>query len=106
MALSYSYSGYTKLASPSWISGENVSLVLQNPLARDWWLRDLLLALPPLLLKCITWLILLVEISFAPLTLSRRLRPWLWGLMFGVQLGFATLLSFPDLTIAMLPFIS
>ena len=86
------------------ISGENVNLVLQNPLARDWWLRDLLLALPPLLLKCITWFILLVEISFAPLALSRRLRPWLWGLMFGVQLGFATLLSFPDLTIAMLLF--
>jgi len=104
MALSYSYSGYTKLASPSWISGENVSLVLQNPLARDWWLRDLFLALPPLLLKCITWLILLAEISFAPLALSRRLRPWLWSLMLGVQLGFATLLSFPDLTLAMLLF--
>jgi predicted DCC family thiol-disulfide oxidoreductase YuxK len=104
MALSYSYSGYTKLASPSWISGESVSLVLQNPLARDWWLRDLFVALPPFLLRCITWLILLVEISFAPLALSRRLRPWLWSLMFGVQLGFATLLSFPDLTIAMLLF--
>ena len=104
MALSYSYSGYTKLASPSWISGENVSLVLQNPLARDWWLRDLFLALPPLLLKGITWLVLLVEISFAPLALWRCLRPWLWGLMFGVQLSFAALLSFPDLTIAMLLF--
>jgi len=104
MALSYSFSGYTKLASPSWVSGENVSLVLQNPLARDWWLRDLFLALPPLLLKCITWLILFAEITFAPLALSLRLRPWIWGLMFGVQLGFAMLLSFPDLTIAMLLF--
>jgi predicted DCC family thiol-disulfide oxidoreductase YuxK len=104
LALSYSYSGYTKLVSPSWISGDNLGLVLQNPLARDWWLRDLFLVLPPPLLKCVTWLILFVEIAFAPLALSRRLRPWLWSLMLGAQLGFAMLLSFPDLTIAMLLF--
>src|SRR5262249_3290450 len=53
---------------------------------------------------CITWLILFAEITFAPLALSLRLRPWIWGLMFGVQLGFAMLLSFPDLIIAMLLF--
>jgi hypothetical protein len=39
LALSYSYSGYTKLLSPSWVAGDNIAFVLQNPLARPWFLR-------------------------------------------------------------------
>ncbi len=104
LALSYSYSGYTKLLSPSWVSGDNVHYVLTNPLARDWFLRDLLLWLPPLSLKLLTWFILLIELFFAPLALIARARPWLWGGMLFVQFGFAFLLNFPDLTIAMLLF--
>lgn len=104
LALTYSYSGYTKLLSPSWVSGDNVSYVLTNPLARDWFLRDLFLTLPPVLLKLLTWLILGIELLFAPLALIRRLRPWLWAGMLIVQFGFAFLLNFPDLTIAMLLF--
>ena len=46
LCLSYSYSGYTKLLSPNRVSGDAVALVLQNPRARDWFLRDVLLALP------------------------------------------------------------
>ncbi len=54
LALSYSYSGYTKLLSPSWVNGDTVAYVLQNPLARDWWLRDLFLRLPTEILTGIT----------------------------------------------------
>lgn len=102
LALSYSYSGYTKLLSPSWLSGENVTLVLNNPLARDWLLRDVFLGLPDEILKTLTWFILLVELLFAPLAISKKLRPLLWGLMCCVQLGFLLLLNFADLTIGML----
>jgi predicted DCC family thiol-disulfide oxidoreductase YuxK len=104
MAVSYSYSGYTKLFSPSWVSGDTVSAVLRNPLARDWFLRDAFLALPPIALKLITWGILVVELLFAPICLWRRARPWAWLAMLVVQFGFLALLSFPDLTIAMLLF--
>ncbi len=104
LALSYSYSGYTKLLSPSWVAGENIQYVLTNPLARDWILRDIFLALPPIYLKLLTWFILIVELFFAPLCLWKALRPWLWGIMLFVQFGFAFLLNFPDLTIAMLLF--
>jgi predicted DCC family thiol-disulfide oxidoreductase YuxK len=104
LALSYSYSGYTKLLSPGWLSGENVALVLENPLARDWLLRDAFLALPDGALKALTWFILLVELLFAPLALIRKLRPLLWSLMFCVQLGFLFLLNFADLTMGMLLF--
>lgn len=104
LALSYSYSGYTKMLSPSWVAGENVAYVLTNPLARDWFLRDLFLAVPPILVSALTWFILVIELLFAPLALLRRVRPWVWGAMLFVQLGFAFLLNFPDLTIAMLLF--
>lgn len=104
LALTYSYSGYTKLLSPSWVAGENIAYVLDNPLARDWFLRDFFLAVPPVLLKGLTWFILVIELLFAPLCLIARLRPWLWGGMLFVQFGFAFLLNFPDLTIAMLLF--
>lgn len=104
LALSYSYSGYTKLLSPAWVSGETVALVLENPLARDWFLRELFLLAPPWLLAGITWAILYVELLFAPLYLVPRLRVWLWSTMLVVQFGFLFLLSFPDLTTPMLLF--
>lgn len=104
LALSYSYSGYTKLLSPGWVAGDTVGLVLHNPLARDWFIRDLFLTLPDIALQAITWFILLVELLFAPLYLLRSLRFGLWFAMSGVQFGFLLLLSFPDLTIPMLLF--
>lgn len=104
LALSYSYSGYTKLLSPSWVTGQNVVYVLENPLARDWWLRDVFLAMPPILLQFLTWFILAIELLFALFALSGRVRPYAWAGMLFVQFGFAFLLNFPDLTIAMLLF--
>jgi predicted DCC family thiol-disulfide oxidoreductase YuxK len=104
LALSYSYSGYTKLLSPSWVSGDTVSYVLQNPLARDYFLRDQLLNLPAGVLRGLTWAIMWVELLFAPLALITRLRPILWAVMLSVQVGFLLLLNFADLTVPMLLF--
>ena len=104
LALSYSYSGWTKLFSPSWVAGDTVTYVLQNPLARDTPLRELVLAMPDWLLHGLTWTILYVELFFAPLVLFRRLRPILWGVMLWVQFGFLFLLNFADLTVPMLLF--
>lgn len=104
LGISYSYSGYTKLLSPSWVEGQTLAYVLENPLARDWFLRDLFLQLPAGILSGITWFILYVELLYAPLLLIRCLRPWLWLGMLMVQFGFLFLLNFPDLTIAMILF--
>ncbi len=104
LAVSYSYSGLTKLWSETWVAGDTIRLVLQNPLARDWVLRDVFLAAPEALLQVLTWFVLYVELLFAPLYLIKRLRPWLWGAMLAVQLGFLLLLRFPDLTLPMLLF--
>jgi predicted DCC family thiol-disulfide oxidoreductase YuxK len=104
LALSYSYSGYTKLLSDSWVAGDTIRLVLQNPLARDHALRDLALWLPEEALRGLTWFVLYVELLLAPLALSARMRPVLWSAMFAVQLGFLTFLNFADLTAPMLLF--
>lgn len=104
LAVSYSYSGYTKLLSPSWVDGNNIRFVLENPLARDYFLRDFFLWLPPVCLKLLTWSVLYIELFFAPLVLFARLRPVMWTAMLVIQCGFAFLLNFPDLTAAMILF--
>ena len=102
MALTYSYSGYCKLISPSWMDGTALHHVLSNPLARDTVVRTSLLALPAWSLKAATWSALFLELAFAPLALIRRLRPLLWVAMVGLHLGLLVLVNFSDLTIGML----
>jgi predicted DCC family thiol-disulfide oxidoreductase YuxK len=102
LALAYSHSGYTKLFSPSWVEGETIRLVLENPLARDHALRTWVLALPPIFLQLLTWGVLWVALLFAPLALFQRLRPLLWLLMLATQAGFLLFLNFADLTFPML----
>jgi predicted DCC family thiol-disulfide oxidoreductase YuxK len=101
MAVSYSYSGYTKLVSPSWVDGSALRRVLDNPLARPTVLRDALLALPEELFVVTTWLAMGLELGFAPLALLARLRPWLWGLMLAMHLGLMVLIDFADLSLGM-----
>src|SRR5262249_20173935 len=101
MAVGYTYSGYTKVVSPSWINGSAIGLVLNNPLARPGLVRDILLALPAPVLHVVTWGLLGVELSFAPLALSRRLRPWAWMVMLLMHLGLMTVISFADLSMGM-----
>lgn len=46
MSISYTYSGVTKLVSPSWVDGSALARVLNNPLARPTFVRDFVLATP------------------------------------------------------------
>ena len=78
LSLSYTYSGYTKLISPSWIDGSAFRDVLENPLARDTIFRGWILGMPEVILKLFTWAGLFLELAFLPLALFRRIRPWLW----------------------------
>jgi predicted DCC family thiol-disulfide oxidoreductase YuxK len=102
MALGYSYSGYAKLISPSWIDGTAVARVLDNPLARPGPVRDALKSLPESALRLMTWGALLSELSFAPLALIAPLRPILWGLMVLMHLCLIVLIDFADLSLGML----
>lgn len=101
MAVGYSFSGVTKLTSPSWIDGTAVARILENPLARPGRLRDLFLALPTAMLALSTWGAVCLEVAFAPLALVRRLRPWLWGSMLALHLTLIALIDFADLSLGM-----
>jgi predicted DCC family thiol-disulfide oxidoreductase YuxK len=101
MALGYTYSGYTKLISPSWLNGTALARVLENPLARPGPVRDALLALPSGFLHLATWAALFLELSFAPLALVPRLRPLLWGLLLAMHVNLIVVIDFADLSLGM-----
>lgn len=101
MAVGYTFSGVTKLTSPSWLDGTALARILDNPLARPGPMRDVFLRLPSSLLALCTWGALGLEIAFAPLALIRRLRPWLWGAMLALHLSLIALIDFADLSLGM-----
>lgn len=102
MAAGYTFSGLHKLmVSPSWVDGSALQHVLESCLARDNFLRDLLLQFP-FFLKINTWISLFLEISFLPLGVFYYTRPVYWGLYMGLHLGILALVNFSDLTIGVL----
>jgi predicted DCC family thiol-disulfide oxidoreductase YuxK len=102
MALGYSYSGLTKLTNPSWIDGTAIVRALDNASLRPNLPRDAMLALPDAAWRLLTWGALLFELSFAPLALLSRLRPWLWGAMLLGHLGLIALIGFADLRLGLI----
>ena len=102
MAAAYSYSGATKLVSPSWIDGSALARLLDSPLVYDGPLRHVLGALPAPLLALATWAVLGLELGFAPLALVRRLRAPLWAALAAVHLGLLALVAFAPLSLGML----
>jgi hypothetical protein len=102
LALGYAFSGVVKLESPSWVDGTAVWHVLQSPLARDSWLRDLLVSMPRGIVAVMTWQTLALELLFLPLALWRWTRPVVWLAMVGMHIGIVALLDFADLSAGML----
>lgn len=102
MAGGYSFSGIVKLASPSWVDGTAFRHLLENPLARPGFMRDLILLLPEWGIKGLTWAALGLEIIFLPLCLWRRGRLLAWLAMVGMHLGILLVVDFADLTCGML----
>ena len=101
MSLGYTFSGWTKLVSPSWTDGTAMARVLANPLARPSLAQELLLSLPSPLLQAMTWGALGLELLYAPLALFRRVRPWIWLAMLAMHLGLLVLIDFADLSFMM-----
>jgi predicted DCC family thiol-disulfide oxidoreductase YuxK len=99
MSLGYTFSGWTKLVSPSWVDGTAMARVLANPLARPSAVRDLVLTMPGMQLA--TWGALALELLYAPLAFFRRARPWIWTAMLLMHLGLMVLIDFADLSFAM-----
>ncbi len=97
MAVGYTYSGVTKLVSASWLDGSALFHVLESPLARPSFLRELLVS-QPAVLKLMTFSVLGLEILAAPLALFRKTRPFLWLALVGMHMGILMTVDFADLT--------
>lgn len=102
MSLSYTLSGIDKLQSPSWLNGSAIAHLVNNPLARDWWLRDWVTEFPIWIIKIMTYSILTIEVLFAPLALFRITRKWIWLAAVVMHIGILLLVDFADLTVGML----
>lgn len=102
MALSYTVSGIHKLQCPSWIDGTALYHILNSPLARDNFLRSVILGLPDYVIKLSTWAALGMEITFLPLGMFYHTR-WIywWGFMI-FHLSVILLINFTDLTLGVL----
>jgi predicted DCC family thiol-disulfide oxidoreductase YuxK len=102
LAVGYTFSGFIKLQSPSWIDGTALSHLIENPLARPGFVRDGLRILPENVLKMFTWGALIAEILYVPLSFFRRSRLWIWTVLVIMHLGLLLVVDFLDLTAAML----
>jgi predicted DCC family thiol-disulfide oxidoreductase YuxK len=101
MAVGYTYSGFTKWVSPSWLDGSAVEYVLRSPLARPGPVRDWLLTWPSSLLQAMSYGALAAEVLFAPLACVARLRPYVWMLLLSMHIGLIALIDFADLSLGM-----
>lgn len=101
MSISYTYSGVTKLVSPSWVDGSALARVLNNPLARPTFFRDFVLATPAFALRIASWGALTLELTYVLLALFRRARPWIWVAMLTLHLSLMVFIDFADLSFGM-----
>lgn len=102
LAAGYTFSGITKLDSPSWIDGSALTRLMDTPLARDWPPRLWFLALPQWITQMLTWSTLALELLYLPLCFFATGRKWTWLAMAAIHLGILLLVDFADLTLGML----
>ena len=100
--IAYTISGLDKAMAPSWQDGSAITHLLNNPLARDYFLRDLLLSTPEWFRQMLTWATLALEIGFGVLILFSRTRLYAWLMIIAMHLGILTIVDFADLTFGVL----
>lgn len=102
LAIGYTFSGWAKLSSPSWIDGSALHHLIANPLARPGIFKDILSGLPAICLQLLTWSALILEILFIALSFHRNSRLIAWTSMILLHLGILLVVAFADLTVGML----
>lgn len=102
VGVSYSISGLDKAMAPSWQDGSAITHLLNNPLARDYFLRDFLGALPEGIHHILTWSTLALEIGFGIFVLFSKTRMWAWFMIMAMHIGILSIIDFADLTLGVM----
>lgn len=102
LAAGYTFSGLVKLGSPSWVDGTAFRHLIDNPLARPGFIRDLFLGFPPWLIALHTWASLAAEILFLLLCCHKWGRLAAWTSMMIMHVGIVLMVDFADLTFGMI----
>ena len=100
--VAYTISGLDKAMAPSWQDGSAITHLLNNPLARDYFIRDFLLSTPEIIRQIFTWSALVLEIGFGVLVLFSRTRFYAWCMIMAMHLGILLIVDFPDLTLGVI----
>ena len=100
--IAYTISGLDKAMAPSWQDGSAITHLLNNPLARDYFLRDMLLSTPEWFRQILTWGTLALEIGFGFLILFPKTRMYAWLMIIAMHLGILSIVNFADLTFGVL----
>ncbi len=102
VGVAYTISGIDKAMAPSWQDGTAITHLLNNPLARDYFLRDFFLWMPEAFRQALTWFTLALEIGFGVLALFSKTRKWAWCMIMIMHLGILLIVDFPDLTLGVI----
>lgn len=100
--VAYTISGLDKAMAPSWQDGSAITHLLNNPLARDYFIRDFLLSTPELFRQILTWVTLSLEILFGLLVIFSKTRMLAWFMIMAMHLGILMVVDFPDLTLGVM----
>ena len=100
--IAYTISGLDKAMAPSWQDGSAITHLLNNPLARDYFLREWLLSAPEWFRQLLTWATLALEIGFGFLILFSKTRLLAWLMIIAMHLGIISIVDFADLTFGVL----
>lgn len=100
--VAYTISGIDKAMAPSWQDGSAITHLLNNPLARDYYIRDFLLSTPEFFRQILTWFTLALEIFFGLLVIFSRTRMLAWFMIMAMHIGILMVVDFPDLTLGVM----
>jgi hypothetical protein len=98
-AFGYFISGIDKLNSSSWYDGSALIKILECPLAYDFTNRINLL--PSWMMKCINWLVIIIELTVFPLSVFTKTRKWAWILATCIQSGILISLNIAPIVFGM-----
>lgn len=102
LGLGYTISGLHKLQCPSWIDGTALIHILNSPLARDNFIRNMMVMSPEIILKISSWLSLALEILFLPLGMFHKTRKLFCVAFLVFHIGILMMINFTDLTMGVL----